>query len=463
MQHHPLLDPQGSNKTMQITNGIRRAIESQQLPVGQKLPSIRQMARQCDMSPFTVSEAYDQLVQSGWLYAKPASGYYVARRAPAVSRMPARAAVLPPDTDWLLTGIYGQEQLGILAGCGWLPENWYEQSTISRLLRKTAREQEVSLRYGHPKGLTALREFVSEQLAQQGIGADAENIITTQGATHALELLCRVLRVAGQPVLVDDPGYCNLLSSLSYRECQVHGVPWTPEGPNLEELEQLMARCRPRVFFTNPWQQNPTGASYSPRVAYGVLQLAEKYDVMIVEDNVAADLLDTSGQTLAALDGLNRVFYVSSYSKSLSPSLRVGYIATPPRWAESIMRVKMLHGLSTPTLNEQLVLSLCKDGKWKRHNQRLKHKIQEATASAISRLEKMGWEVFCPEGKGMFIWARQPENIESLIEEAYKQDIQLTRGNLFRPSGQETPWLRFNSAHLDAEKFWKFIARYSQK
>ena len=371
MSTHPLLDPSARSKVAQIVSGISRAITQHSLPAGSKLPSIRQLARDSGMSPFTVTEAYEQLVQSGLVTAKAASGFYVARRSQPSPRSAPVLSQLPRDTDWLLTGIYDQDSHGVMAGCGWLPEHWYDQEAVMRVLRKTAREQAISLRYGQPKGLQALREHVCTRLSDQGIASSVDNIITTQGATHALELVCSVLRVAGQPVLVDDPGYCNLISSLTYQGCQLHGVPWTAEGPDLAALEALMAAHRPRVFFTNPWQQNPTGASYSPRVAHGVLRLAQQYDVMIVEDNVSADLLETPAHTLAAMDGLNRVLYLSSYSKSLSPSLRVGYIAAPARWAESIMRVKMLHGLTTPALNEQLVLTLCNDSKWKRHNQRL--------------------------------------------------------------------------------------------
>lgn len=463
MSRHPLLDQEARSKVEQIVNGISQAITAHRLAAGGKLPSIRQLAKECGMSPFTVSEAYEQLVQRGWISAKPASGFYVSRRNPPMPRSAPALSLLPLDADRLLTGIYDQDSHGMMAGCGWLPEDWYDEETLIRILRRTAREQTISLRYGQPKGLPALREYLCGQLHDQGMAAGVDQIITTQGATHALELICSVLRVAGQAVLVDDPGYCNLLSSLTYQGCRLHGVTWTEEGPDLTILETLMATHRPRVFFTNPWQQNPTGASYSARVAHEVLRLAQQYDVMIVEDNVSADLLEVPANTLAAMDGLNRVLYLSSYSKSLSPSLRVGYIAAPLQWAESIMRVKMLHGLTTPVLNEQLVLALCNDGKRKRHNQRLKHNIQDATTKAINYFEMLGWEVFSPTAKGMFIWARPTVSQDSLLRQAQMAGIFLAPGKLFRPDAQETDWLRFNSAYLDNEVFRQFLQGLNQK
>lgn len=458
MQPHPLIDPKQNSKVGRIVSGICKAISEQQLVTGSKLPSIRQLAKETGISIFTVTEAYQQLVQTGWITPKAASGFYVTRRPQPLPRHAPTLAQLPLDTDWLLSGIFDQENIGIMAGCGWLPESWYDEEAIVRLLRKTAREQTLGLRYGQPKGLLALRAHLSERLQQQNIPAEIEQIITTQGATHALALISSVLRLAGQHVLVDDPGYCNLISSLHYQGCQLHGVPWTNEGPDLTTLEALIIEHKPRVFFTNPWQQNPTGASYSPRIAHGVLRLAQQYDLMIVEDNVSADLLDHSISTLAAIDSLNRVIYLSSYSKSMSPSLRVGYIAAPATWSESIMRAKMLSGLTTPTLNEQLVLALSTDNQWRRQQQKLKHRIHEASSNAISQFEEAGWEVFSPHAKGMFIWAKPPAPLNSLQSQAHSKNIFLAPGKLFRPNSQDTPWWRFNAAYLGHKEFWTTLA-----
>ena len=457
MSPHPLIDAEQTSKVGRIVSGISKAISQHQLAVGSKLPSIRQLASESGISIFTVTEAYQQLVQTGWISAKAATGFYVARRPQPLPRHAPTLAQLPLDTDWLLSGIYDQENIGIMAGCGWLPESWYDEEAIIRLLRKTAREQTLGLRYGQPKGLLTLREHLSERLQQQNIPASTGQIITTQGATHALSLIASVLRLAGQVVLVDDPGYCNLISSLSYQGCQLHGVPWHQDGPDLAALEALIIAHKPRVFFTNPWQQNPTGASYSPRVAHGVLRLAQQYDIMIIEDNVSAELLDAGQHTLAAIDGLNRVIYLSSYSKSMSPSLRVGYIAAPAKWTESIMRAKMLHGLTTPTLNEQLVFALSTDNKWQRQQQKLKHRIQEASSNAIGQFEAAGWEVFSPQAKGMFIWAKPPTDIPELQATARSHNIFLAPGKLFRPNNQDSPWWRFNSAYLGHTKFWRTL------
>jgi DNA-binding transcriptional MocR family regulator len=313
--------------------------------------------------------------------------------------------------------------------------------------------------YGHPQGLAILREFLAEKLTLQGMPCNAEDILLTQGATHALDIVCSTLRLDNSPVLIDNPGYCNLLSALRFRGCQLLAVNWTPYGPDLQQLEALMQQYRPRVFFTNPWLHNPTGASYAPHIAHGVLRLAQQYDVLLVEDNVSADLMAQAGPTLAAMDGLRNVMHIGSFSKALSPALRVGYLLAPARWQATLTRAKMLAALTSSTHTERLAYELACDSKYKRQNARLIERIAQSTSKAVARFEQQGWEVFQPASKSMFIWAKPPHGKTIDQETARQQKIFLAPGTLFSSDGEASAYYRFNAAYLDHTLFWQWLAQ----
>lgn len=456
-QHY--LDTEQRTKVEQIVRGIQLAIREQRLAPGSKLPSIRALAADIGASPFTVSEAYDKLVQDGWLAARAGSGFYAQRKTGSSPAARRQLGDLPLDSDWLLSGIYRGEQQGVLAGCGWLPASWYDVDAQARALRKIAREQATEMTYGHPQGLPALRDHLAHKLSQQGLACSADDILLTQGATHALDIVCHTLRIDQSPVLVDNPGYCNLLSALRFRGCTLLGVDWTPTGPDLQQLEQLLQQYRPKVFFTNPWLHNPTGASYAPHIAHGVLRLAQQYGVLIVEDNVSADLMDKPGLSLAALDGLQQVIHIGSFSKALSPALRVGYLLASEKWLAALTRAKMLASLTSSAHTERLALELASDSKYKRQNARLVERIAQSTERAVAAFEQAGWQVFQPASRSMFVWAKPPAARQPDLEQARSQQIYLAPGGLFSSDGGESPYFRFNATYLDHAAFWKWLAQ----
>ena len=183
------------------------------------------------------------------------------------------------------------------------------------------------LEYGHPFGYLPLREHLALMLAGLGITAHPGQILLTQGTSQALELVIRYLLKPGDAALVDDPGYYNMFGNLRLHGVEMLAVPRNPDGPDVAILEQLAAARRPKVYFTQSVMQNPTGTDMSPHVAFKVLQAAERHNFMIVEDDIFCDLQVKATPRLATLDQLNRVIYARSFSKTLSGSLRVGFVA----------------------------------------------------------------------------------------------------------------------------------------
>jgi DNA-binding transcriptional MocR family regulator len=465
MKKHPL--PRPLTRVESIVQNISQAIESGQLPPGTRLPSIRQQAVNFGVSPFTITDAYDRLVAQGQLFARQGAGFFVHKADAQPVAAGAVLGDLPIDEHWLLRNVYVEhgQNSRIPVGCGWLPGNWYDLNAQQRALRSIAREGFVSAEYGHPQGFAPLRQLLTRQLAQRQIHLNQDGLLLTQGASSALNIAAATVTRPGDTVLVDDPGYCNLLSSLTFNGIKLIGVPWTAQGPDIGALEQLARQHQPRAYFTNPWLQNPTGASYNPSIAHQVLRLAEQYDFVLVEDDASADLTDDRQATLAALDGLRHVIYIGSLSKSLSPGLRVGYIAANGSQLDQMVRYKMMTGLTSPEINERMVFEMLKDSRQRKQLERLRSRLAEAQYSVAQQFESIGWELFTKPQNGLFLLAKPGSGMDSLkmAHEALQHNILLAPGKLFRPYGTASPWLRFNVGFCQNEALWALLKSFNDR
>jgi DNA-binding transcriptional MocR family regulator len=364
------------------------------------------------------------------------------------------------DSNWLLRDILEQREGGIQAGCGWLPENWHDLEEVRKGLRHLSLNPRGMLRYGPPKGYEPLREQVARQLAELEIDAVPSQILLTHGASQGLDLVVRRLTREGDTVLVDDPGYCNLLLALRLRGLRLVGVPMTPAGPDVAVLETLLTQFRPQLYITNTQLHNPTGASYSVATTFQVLRLAERHGVRVVEDNVSADLVPGRGVTLAAADQLRRVVYVGSFSKSVAPGLRVGFVVAEPGLLEELVYYKLVSGLSSSAINERLVHAIFMEGHVRKHLERLRDRLAKAQERTCRRLENGGFRLFFEPGAGMFIWARPAdESVDTLklAQRALAHDILLAPGHLFRPDLSPSPWMRFNVAFCDNDRLFTIM------
>ncbi len=447
----------------QIVTSVKKQIDDRALRTGMRMPSIRQFALEHRVSRFTVVQAYDRLVAMGYLSSRQGSGFYVAPRPrPHVSREAPYKLDRAMDILWLLRNALRQHAPQPLPGAGWLPNSWMDEAGIQRGLRTLSQKGgEFLTAYGTPCGYLPLRELLQSRLAEFGIAASATQIILTQGASHAIDLIARYLVRPGDAVLVDDPGYFILFGALKSLGAKIVGVPWNLDGPDTAALEALVKEHRPKLFFTNTILHNPTGTTISQAVAYRILQLAEKYDLTIIEDDIYGDYLSGPATRLATLDQLNRVIYVGSFSKTISASLRVGFFACKRETSESLADLKLLSGLTTSEISERLVYQLLTGGYYRKHLDRLRARLDESRTRTVRNLEKAGFSLYVePEG-GMFIWARKAESSNSaeIASKAAQRGIVLAPGNLFRPHQEPSPWFRFNVASCDDPAVFEFLAR----
>lgn len=444
------LDPHSSLPLVsQIVDGFRRMIEQGTLRAGTKLPSIRQFAHSHEVSVYTVVDAYDRLVALGFFASRPHSGFFVRTRATGALAQTASRGNYTFDSMWYMRRIFENRSLGSKPGCGWLPGDWLFGEGVKRGLRALAAEEADLGGYGEPKGHAPLRQLVRDLLAEHEVAATPDQVLLTQGSSQALDLAARRLVRAGDAVLVDDPGYANLLSSLRFLRARLIGAPRTRQGWDLEALEAQVKQHRPKVFFTQPRLQSPTASTAQLAHLHRVLQLAEKYDFVIVENDIYVDLDPEPRPSLASLDQLQRVVYISSFSKTISPNLRVGYLAAHPDLLEELAQLKMLSGLTSSELTERLAYGALVDGRWRKHLKQVRERLAQAQQVASRELLELGFELFCEPKAGMLLWARHPAlpNAGEFAYKAAEHDIMLGPGHLFSVDLAPGPWMRFNVAY----------------
>lgn len=459
------LNPKGTTPlVVQIVEGFRAAIQSGGLRPGAKAPSIRQFAHAHGVSTYTVVDAYDRLVALGYFVSRPHSGFFVRQRE-ALARLsagnaPAEAANYNFDSMWYLRRVFEARALRMKPGCGWLPGDWLFEDGMRRSLRTLAAENVDLGGYGEPKGFMSLRQLVRDLLAEQEIAVSADQVLLTQGSSQAMDLVARRLVRPGDAVLVDDPGYPNMLFSLRFLGARLIGVPRTPDGYDLAALEALVKEHQPKVFFTQPRLQSPTGSVANLAHLHRVVLLAEQHQFTVVENDIYADLDPEPRPSLASLDQLQRVVYISSFSKTISPNIRVGYMAAPPDLLEDFAQLKMISGLTSSEFSERLAYGALVDGRWRKHLRGLRERLAQAHQRVGQALEGLGFDLFCEPKAGMFLWARHPDiqNATELAYQAAEQDILLGPGHLFDPELQPSPWFRFNVAFTDDPRVLSFLS-----
>jgi DNA-binding transcriptional MocR family regulator len=456
----------------QIAAGVRAEIEDGRLRPGTKLPSVREMSRMLGVSTFTAVAAYDLLASLHYVCSRRGAGYFVLRRAneatPRSGGNPTsngRAKAAEPSLD-----IDAFDQSAISPGSGWLSPEWYSQNDLlSGAIRRVARSKPEQLTgSGDPTGYLRLRQHLARGLTERLFNVPAEQIVLTNGAAHAIELIIRTLLRAGDTVLVESPGYFYVNKALTRHGCKLVAAPRSPDGIDLEAVARLAHEHRPKVMFVTTVLQNPLGTTLQQVEVYRLLSLAEGFDFLIVEDDTFRDLGSDADPCLAALDGLNRVLSLKGFSKTISPSLRSGYVACNARVADEITRTKMATGMTTSEIGERILLEMISAPGYRRSLDRLRIGLESAAEVLRTALEAAGLTLLAQPKGGMFMSAgwRVPSDqgctAQLIAEESVKHGLVLAPGDAFCLSNPDSIWFRFNVTYNDTPRLQEFLARMPQ-
>ena len=446
--------------TDQIVKGIQRLVDTRALPYRSCLPSIRRFAADHNVSRFTVVQAYDRLVASGHIQARRGAGFFVSK--PTRPSEPVDAGSRPDKANnitWLNRQLTHERRFKHRPGIGWLPSGWLEESGLDRAMRVLSRRGLNGGRsgYGDARGYAPLREDVSRRLAEFGIDSSIGQILLTSGTSGGIYLVGRYLARPNDVVLVDDPGNFQILGLMRALGVTVQGVPWTSGGPDLDQMENLVRTFRPRFFITTPIVHNPTGFSISQGTAFRLLQLAERYDFYVIEDDVDGASHPAPPPRLASLDQLNRVIYLNGFSKPLSPRLRVGIVAGHRDLIEDLVNLKLLTNAVTSEFCERLVHEVLSQGRYRKYRARLFANLERARERALPRLKAIGLQSAGGDSHGLFAWMDVPgvADTTSLAEVAVRREMLLAPGSMFRPDFSPSSKLRFNLAFSQDEEMYR--------
>lgn len=448
--------------TESIVSQIRKRIETGALKVGTRLPSIRRAALEFEVSKNTVVEAYDRLLAAGLIASRPGYGFTVIDHYRQSAHEPPRHVAEAVDIASLLSAQL-EESFSIRVGDGRPPASWTEESEVSRHLGRFAKDRRNSEEgYGSAMGFLALRESLAVALAEREVEATPSQVLLTFGANHALDLVIRRFLTAGDCVLVDDPGYYPLFAKLKLAQARMVGVRRLATGPDLEDLAAKAATERPKLFFTQSLAHNPTGGSTNLPTAHGLLTIAAKHDFMVVEDDPFSDLPTVNGAGLAPLDQLRNVIAIGTFSKTLSASLRCGYIAGRADIIASLAELKMLTTVNSSGYVERLLHGLLSEGHYRRHLKRLGQRIRRATETVVATVERNGFRLFAEPTGGYYVYLDLPRQIDDIriAREGAAEGIFIAPGSVFcvdRRTG--AAGIRVNVAHAGHARFYDFMKR----
>lgn len=365
------------------------------------------------------------------------------------------------------------ERPEVISFAGGFPDSdLFPREDIARTLSELVEEEcRYSLQYAPTEGNYELRSYLAGKMRREGIGCEAEDVIVLDGTQQGLDLLFRILVNPGDPVLVEEPSYIGGMGAIkSYGGIPV-GIPIGEEGINPEEMERVLEEGKaagkiPRVFYTVPNFQNPTGYTTSLHNRRKIMDMASRYNLIIVEDNPYGELCyeGTVPPSFKSLDREGRVAYLGSYSKTFIPGIRVGWIVGAPPLLEKLVLAKQTADLCSGSLGQRLVYRLSVDGYVDEHVRRLKGLYRKKRDTMISCMEKsfpsdVG---FSRCQGGFFVWVTFPEYFPpaaELLDSALERKIAFVHGEGFYSNGGGTHAARFSFSQPSFADIQKGIDR----
>ena len=491
-----LMKTASQSLTEQLSARFAERIRSRLLAPGARLPSVRLCAGQQGVSVSTVVAAYDQLQAQGLVVARRNRGFFVRDASFNAAPVPAHPVQVatkkgatgvleadapdtsPPLSSWstatwmasrqapvdataLIRGMFHKVSNKPQPGMGVFPPEWLETSFMPAAVRRVTSGsalREFSLSYGEPMGDSGLRRALSQKLSALNVHAVPEQIITSVGATHALDIVSRTLLRAGDCVMVEEPGWAVEFARLDALGMRILPVPRRADGPDLEVMAQYCALHSPKLFVSVSVFHNPTGYCLAPGSAHRVLQLANQHNFHIVEDDTYSHLAPEHATRLCALDGLQRTIYVSGFAKILAPGWRVGFMAAPPDLVERLLDTKLLGTLTTPALLEKALAWCIDQGQLRRHAERIRTRLDAARARSVKLALAHGCS-FAAEPAGLFGWVETGVDTDALAQRMLDEGYLIAPGALFHAVRKPSTLMRINFATTQEAAFWKVFAR----
>lgn len=467
---------------IQLFNTISSMIDKGTLLSQTKLPSVRQMSSLLNVNTVTVVSCYKQLELRGYVYAKKSSGTYV-------------SAILPPinkksymHKNVILDEIYPGDDISILND----DKIRFDENTINfasatpssnlfpvedfKLVLNEVLDRDMgnAFNYQDSQGYQPLRSSISSLLETHNVNCSKDDIIIISGAQQGIDIISKTLLKDGDYVITEKPTYRGAVAVFHSRRAIVTDVDLEEDGPNLNLLEYHLKNHRPKLIYTIPTFQNPTGISYSKNKREELVMLAEKYDAYIIEDDYVSELdfENKNFKPIISYDKSDRVIYLKSFSKIFMPGLRFGFMVVPPHLKKHILGAKHATDISTSGLIQRAFDLYIRKGLLNKHFHTMYETYKNRYTKLINALDTNKTEHFTYKkpGGGLNIWLHLPYGymVNSLLEYTASNNIVFAPGRIFyssSPTNLNNIRLSFaaveeNKIEIGVEKLCKLISQY---
>ncbi|NJO46359.1 MAG: PLP-dependent aminotransferase family protein [Oscillatoriales cyanobacterium RM2_1_1] len=440
----------------QVAHRVQCLIEEGTLQPGDRIPSVRKMHQQMNVSISTVLEAYRLLEDRGLIGARPQSGYYVKRQIlhprdePAPSAPPQLAREVDASLSVRINAALQDPQV-IKLGAAVPGIDLFPIKALNRLMSQVLRQNpRLCHSYGGIPGCEPLRHEIARRMMDAGCAIAPDEILITNGTYEAIYLSLRAITQPGDTVALESPAYYGILEILESLHLKALELPTHPrDGLSLPDLENALNQGKVAACLLVTNFSNPLGSCMTDEQKQQLVGILEKYDTPLIEDDIYGELCFQGSRPKAvkAFDRKGLVMYCASFSKTLSPGLRVGW-AIAGRYQARLERLKLFINLGTATPNQLVIAAFLANGGYDRHLRHLRRAYQEQVmrmTQAIYEYFPATTKVTRPQG-GHVLWLELPKPFDSgkLYEAAYQHQISIAPGSMFSTTGDYQNCFRLN-------------------
>ncbi|CFR30657.1 PLP-dependent aminotransferase family protein [Yersinia frederiksenii] len=453
---------------LQVAATLAQAIEKGSLLAGSRLPSVRSYAKNLQVSINTVVAAYRTLEDRGLIEARPQSGFYVC--SPSTAVVPTATVGKPVDEVLdLIDTVFAAQQntrfTNISLAC---PQtgDFYPSAKLGRIMASLLRrEPQLISQYALPPGSQRLRQQIARRAMTLGMLANPADITITHGCMEALQLALRVTTKPGDCVGLESPTYFYLMPLLASLGLKAVEIPTdSQQGLSLDVLELLLKEGRLNALIAMPTVQNPMGFTMPLAAKKRLAQLMNDHQVPLIEDGLYAEIQfgSTLSPAVKAFDRDGWILFCSSFTKTLAPDFRVGWI-DGGRFTEDLHKLKAVSSMAESTLLSETLALFLKSGGYDHHLRSLRRRYAQQVQQAqqlIPRHFPYGTKVTQPAG-GFVFWVEFPDSVDTvaLFHQMLKEQICLTPGTLYSPSGRYRHAFRLSCCYPFNQRYTEALAR----
>jgi len=359
------------------------------------------------------------------------------------------------------------ERPDVLSFAGGLPapESFPVEAMARAHAEVLASDGAAALQYGPTEGYGPLRAWVAERMTSRGLAAHPEQVLITAGSQQGIDLVGKALIDAGDVVIVEEPSYLAALQSFSTYEAQFAVVGSDEDGMRVEELEAALRRTRAKLVYLVPNFQNPRGTTLSLERRTLLARISAEHGVAVLEDDPYGELR-YSGAPLPPVAGLEpgaNVIHLGSFSKTIAPGLRIGYVVADERTIRALTIAKQAADLHTGSLSQRALARMLESFDYDAHLRKLKELYGERCSAMLASLERSfpeGARWTRPEG-GLFVWVRLPHGLDAraLLGDAMRERVAFVPGAPFYACDPQCNSLRLNFSNRPPELIAEGMAR----